>query len=306
MFQKLSTTTYIQIIFVGLIILISTLLLTGIGYLLAGVIWGESDLKIALSGMTENDAQIGIMKLFQLMSQLSVFVLPPLALAYFIRKDKPDIYCMGKVPDIGQLFAVIVLFVASLPIIQYTLTLNADMHFPESMQHIEQWMIDKEGLAADLTTKFLNTSSWSGLAINLFIMAVMPAIGEELLFRGLLMRWFSKVFSNIHVNIFITSFIFSAIHLQFFGFLPRFLLGLILGYSYYFTRNLWTSIWLHFINNAMTVCVYFWITRTGSNINPEEVGTVDGIGFVLISLVMVITILWWMNKQKKDEIAFIE
>ncbi len=298
MLKKLSDTTYTQIIFVGLIILIGTIALGLLGYGIAYLIYGSDSLMDVLHGVSTTTAEISILKLLQFMSQLSMFVFPPLALAWMIRKDKPDFLCLSTVPDIAQALAIIILFVASLPIIQYTMSLNQQMQLPESMHSLQEWMLTKENLAAEITKKFLNTSSTSSYLINLLVMAIMPAVGEELIFRGLLTRWVAKITKNIHLNIIITSIIFSAFHLQFFGFLPRFLLGMLLGYSYYFTQSLWSSILLHFTNNAMTVSVYFWVFKSGKSINPEDVGTVDSYGYVLMSLLVVGGVLYWLATQK--------
>ncbi len=115
------------------------------------------------------------------------------------------------------------------------------------------------------------------------------------------MRWFSKSISNIHIVIIITAFLFSAIHMQFFGFLPRFLLGIILGYTYYWTKSLWAPIWFHFINNASTVSVYYWVHKSHSDINPDDVGNVDESGLIIIATLIFSAIFYWLYKHRKIE-----
>jgi hypothetical protein len=169
------------------------------------------------------------------------------------------------------------------------------------MHGVEEWMQEFESKAGDITSKFLNVSSIGGFAINIIILAFMPAIGEELLFRGLVMKWIGKSLKNIHINIIITAIIFSAFHLQFYGFLPRFLLGVLLGYTYYWSQSLWASIWLHFTNNAVTVSIYYWAFNSGTNIDPEEVGTTDSLSILVISVVIFSSILWWIYNQRIKE-----
>lgn len=301
MFKKLSDTTYLQILFVGLVILIGTIALMLIGYGVSALLYGADIVQGVFLGSINSPEEISILKILQFVNQLSLFVLPVLALIWFIRKDKPNFICFHKVPDISQFFAVILLFIASLPIIQYSLQLNSQMQLPDSMQAIQEWMRNKEDVAANLTNKFMETTKLSSYFVNLLVMAIMPAIGEELIFRGLLTRWVEKLTKNIHVNIIITSFIFSAFHMQFFGFIPRFLLGMILGYTYYFTQSIWSSMLLHFINNAVTVSIYFYVFKSNLGVKPEDVGTIDNLYLVVISIFAVVGILIWLRKQEPAE-----
>ncbi len=301
MFKNLVEKNYLQLMLFGIVLLLSSLILMGLAYLVGVAIWSESDVTLALSGFLDNTRQINILKMFQIMNQLSMFIIPPLTLYFLIRKTRPNYLNINKLPDISIFFAIIVLFVFTLPIIQSTMLLNQKMVFPDSLKFIEDWMREKEDLAATLTTKFLNVNTSSAFVFNLIMMALIPAIGEELVFRGLLMRWLSKPISNIHINILITAFLFSAIHMQFFGFIPRFFLGIILGYLYYWTKSLWAPIWLHFINNATTVTIFFWVHKTQSNINPEDVGNVEGYGYLIIAIVITAAIMNWIYKRRITE-----
>ncbi|MDF1698925.1 MAG: type II CAAX endopeptidase family protein [Saprospiraceae bacterium] len=105
------------------------------------------------------------------------------------------------------------------------------------------------------------------LLVNLLIVAVLPAIGEELLFRGVIQNEIVKRTSNYHVGIIIASIIFSGVHLQIQGFLPKMIIGLVLGYSYYWTKSLWYPIILHFLNNGMSTVAIFFL---GDNIESME------------------------------------
>lgn len=301
MFKRLGQETYLQILFTGIIILSSLVLLMGLGYLIGLSLWSEAEVQNALSGFANTANEITILKMFQILNQLAIFILPPLVLYAIVRKQSPNFLCLNRFPEIDYLAVLLLFFVASLPIVQHSLELNANMSFPSFLKGVETWMIEKEELAAGLTDKFLNIGSVGGFLLNLLMLAILPALGEELLFRGLLMRWFAKVIKNTHINVLVTSLIFSAIHLQFFGFLPRFLLGMLLGYSYVWTKSLWAPICLHFVNNAMTVIVFFWVQRSGSEVDPEKVGSVEGTGFLLLSMVAVAFIVKWLYAHRKVE-----
>jgi len=99
----------------------------------------------------------------------------------------------------------------------------------------------------------------SGLALNIIMVGVIPAIGEELFFRGVLQKNLIKITNNAHLGIIISAFIFSAVHMQFYGFLPRMLLGMVLGYVFFWSGSIWASIAVHFIYNTMAVIGYYLV-----------------------------------------------
>jgi membrane protease YdiL (CAAX protease family) len=182
--------------------------------------------------------------------------------------------------------------------LQYTVEINVALDIGKYFPDVENWMREMQDKNDYIITQFMTTVSPMGLLVNLIVVAVLPAVGEELLFRGVLMNWLSKVMSNIHINILISAAIFSAIHFQFYGFIPRFMLGIILGYAYYFSQNLWVPMLLHFINNAITVIIYYWINVNNLEVNPEDFGSVDSKLYVVISGVFMLLILLQMNRTK--------
>jgi len=301
MIDKIKENTYMQLVFVGVILMLATIILSGIAFGISAMIWVMDTTQNALAGMTDTTTHINILKMIQLANQLGMFIIPPLALWYIMRKDNPNFFGLEHKPIIKQLLLVVAIFVASIPFLQWVIMANESMSLGESLKGVEQWMRDMQEQNDLITTKFMQGSSFSTLIINLLIMAIMPAIGEELFFRGVLMNWFGKAFSNIHVNIIITSVIFSAIHMQFFGFIPRFLLGMVLGYTYYWTASLWGPILLHFVNNATTVLIYFRINSQGLDIDPQDVGTSDSTILVVISALAVGGFMYLLRNTRDEE-----
>jgi membrane protease YdiL (CAAX protease family) len=160
-----------------------------------------------------------------------------------------------------------------------------------------------EQKAMELTENLLKVNSAWQFFLNLLIIAIIPAIGEEFLFRGIFQKHFTEISKNAHIAIIITSFIFSAIHFQFFTFLPRFVLGLVLGYIFYWSGNLWLSIFGHFVNNSVAVFVYFIATLKSINIDrtANEIGSNKGqIVYVIISIVFVFFLLYLLKKNHKN------
>lgn len=138
---------------------------------------------------------------------------------------------------------------------------NAGLHFPDALQGFERWAREKENYAAELTTFMTEFASVGELIVALVIIAIIPAIGEELVFRGLIQNELHRLTKNIHVSIWLAAVVFSAFHLQFFGFIPRVLLGALFGYLYYWSGSLTAAMLAHFINNSVALLsLYFYQT----------------------------------------------
>ena len=164
--------------------------------------------------------------------------------------------------------------VAALPLISMLAEWNKGMELPSFLASVEEIMRQMEESALAMTEKFLNTSSFGMMIVNLFVMALLPAVCEEMMFRG----WLQRVLSNrlnYHVAIWVSAFIFSAIHFQFYGFVPRMIIGAALGYLYCYTGSLWASIIAHFTNNAAAVITAFLAYNGYTSINFDLVGTGD-------------------------------
>ena len=147
------------------------------------------------------------------------------------------------------------------------------MKLPALLSGLEDWMRTMEEAAKVLTEKFMKVEAIPGLLFNVFMIAVLPTIGEELLFRGVIQRIFTNMTKNYHWGIWIAAFIFSAFHMQFYGFLPRLLLGAMFGYLLVWTGTIWVPILAHFVNNTMGVVGYYLIDKGIISKDIEQWGT---------------------------------
>ncbi len=173
-------------------------------------------------------------------------------------------------------FSIIFGFIAlviSLPFINWLVDINTDLHLPEFLAGLEQWMRESEDKAQKLTDAFLSSGNWGGFLVNLVMIAGLAAIGEELIFRGILVRLFGEWTRNVHLSVIIPAFLFSALHLQFYGFFGRLVLGIILGYLFIWSGSLWVPVIVHFLNNAMAVILSFCTQRGIINTDLETFGS---------------------------------
>jgi len=149
----------------------------------------------------------------------------------------------------------------------------------------------------------LKPGGMGGLFVNLIVIAVIPAIGEELTFRGVIQKLLSKWFRNPHWAIFLTAFLFSAMHVQFLSFLPRFFLGMVLGYIYFWTGSIWLSILVHLVNNAVAVVFYNYYYGGQAGDYLEKVGTPEtGFYLAIIGAVAGTGLLYLIYKRSREKI----
>jgi uncharacterized protein len=181
-------------------------------------------------------------------------------ISIFFKKNKVEI-----LPVIVTVIVVIVFMVVNSIFIEWNSTFN----FPSFADEFEQWARSLED-EAERTTQYLTTftSEWEVL-IALLVIAVLPGIGEELVFRGLIQNELLKATKNIHVSIWFAAFLFSAIHFQFFGFVPRMFLGALFGYIYYWSGNLSLAMLAHFVNNGISVIALYLHQQGKFNFDME-------------------------------------
>ncbi len=236
---------------------------------------------------------------FQLLSQIGIFIIPALVFGLFVASSPWNYLKMDRKVSGVSLGIILLAVYAVLPFVNYLTDLNHGLHIAPAL---DEWIRAKEAQAQLMTEAFLKTDTISGLMINLVIMAVIPALGEEMLFRGVLQRLFVAITRNVHVGIVITAFLFSAFHMQFLGFLPRFTLGIMLGYAFVITNSLWAAIWLHFVNNASSVVVYYLHHIGYLKISMEHFGETQNSVYIIGSIAMTIWLFVMMYNREGGDV----
>lgn len=207
------------------------------------------------------------LKILQATSSLGIFVFPVLIFSFLTT------FNLGfKSFERQDVLLSVALILFSMPLVNALVLWNESLSLPTFLHEVEHWMRVAEQKAQFITKAFLQMDNYSDLIINLGLMAILPAVGEELLFRGLIQQKLFACFKNIHTSIWVTAFLFSALHLQFFGFFPRFLLGALLGYMFYWSGSLWLPIIAHFTNNAVALLMSFFVNKNMISADIEEIG----------------------------------
>jgi membrane protease YdiL (CAAX protease family) len=232
---------------------------------------------------------INLLKAMQVVLTTILFILPATIFCRFMRNERSAFLNMNATPHFYYILTAAAAILFALPAVSGLESWNQLIHLPADMSSVENWMRLKETEAEKITLLFFADKSIGGLIINLLVMAFMAALSEEIFFRGLLQQMLIKNKINVHVAIIITAILFSAFHLQFFGFIPRMFLGIVLGYLYYITQNLWVSIIAHFCNNAFAVvAMYFYNQDVTSGEGATNAEQPIGFAFVLLSIAMVV------------------
>lgn len=287
------------ILLVGLII-VSLFLVLVLGTLAAFPLWSDQILAFASGeGLAPVPDNLNVLRYFQVISHLGLFVVPSLVFALVISKRPGQYLTLNRRPRFRSLLMAVLIMVAGLPLVSLLMHWNQEISFPQLLRPLEDWMRQAEAAAEEMTEFFVLTGSWQDLLFNLFMIAILPAIGEELLFRGIIQKLFMQWTRNHHAAIVIAAVLFSAMHMQFLSFLPRFALGLILGYLFVWSGKIWVPILAHFFNNAAALVVYFLFHRGLISYKLDDI-SLDLAG-TLLTLVSVLVLAGLFYLFKKTE-----
>ena len=237
----------------------------------------------------EQPLSVTALKWVQFFQSTAMFLLPPLCVAYLWSQEPMKWLKVSEFHSFKVSGFAILLMLVALPAINLLSYWNQQMSLPAFLEPLEQWMKTSEESAKVLTEQFMQATTFGGLIINILLMAVLPAIGEELTFRGVLMNFFEVKGKRVHLAIWCTAILFSAIHLQFYGFVPRMLMGALFGYMLVWTGSLWVPILMHFTNNAAAVLLYFVSLRAGWDMEMvDAIGTGDTLWLGIVSMIVTI------------------
>ena len=282
--------------------LVALLFIMIIGFIAAIPIFDLSIANLgAITGQPDNPEFISFMKFLQTLQGIGLFTLPPLMAAYMFAPSVKEYLGFRSPKSDASFFLAVLLMLLALPLINLIAYLNANIDLPASMEGLESYLKVKEESAQQLIEAFLDVSTIGGLLFNIFLIGVLPAVGEELAFRGILQRLFSNWTRSAHWGIILAALFFSAMHMQFYGFIPRFLLGMLFGYLYYRSGSIWLPIIAHFVNNTTAVLAYFFM-------GEEMVEQVDNMGLtsgtivaaVVASVLFTWTLVFFWRREKSS------
>jgi len=273
-------------------------------------IQGGLDISVLNERIGHFYTDVYMVRLMQVCQSIFVFICPPFILS-MLYKESPKKFLHLQKPKLKHAIIAIFSILIMVPLVNLLVKWNEGMHLPEFMQGVEAWMRESENTANQVTELILKGSGWYDLTINLIIVALLAGIGEELIFRGFFQSVFAKIIdpgknSNIkpnwvmHTTIWTVAILFSAIHLQFYGFIPRVLLGAWFGYLLWWTGSIWVPILAHFTNNAIsTIAVYSENNGILTN-DPDQIGLNETWWLCLISIILLAACIVYLKKEQRE------
>ncbi len=261
-----------------------------------------SMIVMAVSGKFSNPA--AGLRICAVIQDLLVFILPAIAVAMLSTRYPASLLAVDKLPDLRMTLLAILTLLVSVPAINQLVEWNQNITFPDSLKSVEEVMRTMEKNAEDSVRILLEGESVAGLVVNILIIGVLAGFSEELFFRGALQRLLTSGGVTPHVMIWVTAFIFSAFHLQFFGFLPRLLLGAFFGYLLWWSGSLWLPILIHVLNNSIVVIAQWVKENNGTTPDIDrlgvEMGSATDIAMVIVSVVATSAIIYMIIRRAKQ------
>lgn len=238
-----------------------------------------------------NPSFLYAMKFFQVVYSIVAFLVPGLLFAYLTHPEPATYLGLKQKPRFTQLLLALLVIFCSLPLVGALSEWNSTWPISKSLRDLEESL-------GEQTKRLLDMPDIGSMFINLFMLALLPAVAEEVLFRGVVQRIMTQMVKNGWVAAIITGVIFSVIHFQFLGFMPRFLLGFLMGAIYFVTGNLWLSIAGHFLNNGLqVVLVYLYQIKLISYDATKDEHV--PLYFAFISVVVTGILLWQLRQRAK-------
>jgi membrane protease YdiL (CAAX protease family) len=290
---------------------VSLMIIAGVGMalslilLFAGMLILGSDLNVLQkSASTLQGRDIAFMRYILIMQDITLFIIPAVIIMKLLKTENDERMSEIKVPQLKEIGLVIILAFCIFPITSFSGQINSIMHLPDFLSGVEQWMIRQEDKADDLLDLLIVADTFPAMLLNLLMIAVLPAIAEEFIFRGVFQKIFYGLFRSGHLAIWVSALIFSTIHFQFFGFIPRLILGLVFGYLFYWSGTLWLPVISHFVNNAVPV-VLSYVQGVEKLKVPVDVPLLHQVLILPLPVITALLILFYFRNKRKDYVTII-
>lgn len=239
-----------------------------------------------------------LLRISAIVQDLITFIIPALITALLITREPAKLLCLTHKPKLWRIVLSIAVLVFSIPLQESIIYWNYHVSLPAALSPLEVAARALETKAFDMMKMMLESTQVLPLVANVLIIGVAAGFAEELFFRGCLQRLLTTGGVNHHIAIWVVAIIFSVMHMQFFGFVPRMLLGAYFGYLLYWTRSIWVPMFAHILNNTMFV-VSSWLTVRSEGVEaitpePEMMPT----GYVVASVIFTIAGLYALHRNR--------
>lgn len=252
-----------------------------------------------LGSLTDNTA--AILRISSVLQNVLVFILPAVATAMLSTRFPATLLAVDKFPSGKFILLSIAVLIVSIPLMNSIIDWNQNITLPDSFSQFNDYMQQLEKGAEKAVSDITGGNTVGTLIMSILIVGIFTGLGEEIFFRGGLMRLFSCIKGmSPHVAIWLTAFLFSALHMQFLGFVPRMLLGVFFGYLTFWSGSLWLPIMIHALNNSILVTTDWINNRGGSQIDVNSIGLGENALILNIaSIILTVIVFYALYKQSK-------
>jgi membrane protease YdiL (CAAX protease family) len=282
-----------------LFIVIVLVSLFAIGTVLTLIVYSAYAPKMGMKGITDltnidfnNPYAVPLIRWLQVVQFISFFVIPVFFCARLFSSNTKRYLGLHRPWHDGYWIAGILVMVLAIPFSNLLGELNRNIQLPKE---VADWMRAGEDEATKTMKALLGKESLKDLILNILLIAGLAAVGEELLFRGMAQRLLTKMFKSHWAGILVAAILFSAIHMQFYGFLPRMVLGILLGAIYWYSGSLYASMLAHFVYDALVIVIARYYPQTmdeNAPVNMKVVALVAAVGLTLVIILLV-----WMKRR---------
>lgn len=232
-----------------------------------------------------------------------VFILPVILTMIIVAVKPQRVIGIDVKAGVRLLLLITLVALVSVPAMNNLVAWNESIHLPESMSGLETALRNSEDAARATVEAIMQGTTVGDLILSVLIMGVLTGLAEELFFRGGLQPLLAGMMRNRHAAIWATAVIFSAVHLQFFGFFPRLLMGAFFGHLVVWTGSIWSSVFAHALNNSLVVLSYWLVSRgsVSTDVNTLFTGAsfIDII-VVIASVAATAALIWYISRISCD------
>lgn len=245
-----------------------------------------------------------LLRILTVVQDVLVFILPALIAAIVVTRLPASFLTIDVKPRLKTTLLALCILVTAMPAMEVIIQLNENIHFPESLKPIEDMLRSMENQAADAVSNLIGANTIGGLIISVLIVGLLTGVAEELFFRGALQNLFFSTNIRKHLCVWLTAIIFSFMHFQFFGFVPRVLLGAYFGYLLWWTGSVWVPILAHALNNSMAVIAEaYFVSSTDAEQVEASLESYVAIDWATAALSLLVTIfgIIILRRRTKNE-----
>lgn len=258
-------------------------------------LFGITDPDVFITSLTlQKQHTYAALFMQSLASTWGMFLLPAIIFTLLMRYDLGDFFKVNRLPSLVNILLAAVVIACGIVFVNFIAELNKQIPLPDRLSYLR----DTQGNADALIVSFFSENSNTHFFVLVLALAILPAIAEELFFRGVIQNMLQKSGMTAMAAIVVTGFSFSVMHLEFDNFVAIWMMGIVLGWLYYYSQNLWVSIIAHFLNNFSMIALKFSFFNGVTTTDMSETTSPPILLSLVCGIIMVLLLLWFRKRNQ--------